>query len=79
MKTKHIAFILLSFIILSVLPARADEIMVQGVRIMPPAGMNDAALASYISGRLKEALGEENYNVSDTCDAESCTVSVIVE
>jgi hypothetical protein len=43
----------------------------------PPANMNDTALASYISGRLKSVLKDTGYVVSQDCDDSSgCAVVV---
>ena len=43
----------------------------------PPANMTDAALASYISGRLKSVLKDTGYVVSQDCDDSSgCAVVV---
>lgn len=47
--------------------------------LSPPAHageMSDAALASYISGRLKQVLADEPYRIPKSCDDEGCTVVV---
>ena len=44
--------------------------------VVPPANMNDEALASYISGRLAPLLRNNGYKVSQNCDASGCSVLV---
>jgi len=38
--------------------------------------MNDAALASYISGQLSPLLKDSGYAVSQNCDSSGCAVVV---
>lgn len=67
-QNKRIIFIALIFLLLGAPVAQADQIRT--------APLGDAALASYISGRLKPALSDEGYTIDQYCDASGCAVVV---
>lgn len=68
MQNKRITFIALIFLMLGAPIAQADQVR--------SSTMDDAALVSYISGRLKPALSGEESRVDQYCNATGCAVVV---
>jgi hypothetical protein len=71
MQNKYITFILLAFLMMGATIAAAGQ-----PQVSVPAVMSDDALASYISGRLKQALKDGDHSVDQYCDASGCAVVV---
>jgi hypothetical protein len=63
---KRILLILFAILTMSATAAPADP---------APQDMNEAALASYISGRLSAVL-TDSHQVTQSCDSTGCTVVV---
>jgi hypothetical protein len=76
MRNKCSLLILLAFLVVGVPAARADQPQVVASAAANPAPMDDAALASYVTGRLKQALKDEDDKVEQSCDASGCSVVV---
>ena len=84
MYKKYITLISLVFLALSVSVAEADKAPTaakpaseQAAPVASlPASMTDEALASYITGRLKQALVNDDYKVEQLCDDTGCSVVV---
>ena len=76
MQSKIIALILIAFFITCAVPAQAENVPALQKTQAPPANMNDAALASYISGKLAPLLKDTGYVVSQNCDSAGCAVVV---
>lgn len=73
MLNKSIALILLVFMAMP-LTASADQPPAPSAKTL--ATMSDEALASYISGRLNQALKGQDYSVTNSCDDSGCSVVV---
>ena len=80
MKKRQIILILLAFLAVNVGTAQAENIPAAMSKTQenftPPTNMSDEALASYISGRLNLLLKDENYKISQYCDAADGSVIV---
>lgn len=72
MPRKYIISIALIFLTLGIASAQAEPVPA----VIAPSAMSDEALASYISGRLNQALKGEDHAVSQYCDATGCSVVV---
>ena len=73
--------ILIAFLTVGAIAAQAETMPApqkaqQKAQKTPPANMSDAALASYISGRLAPLLKDTGYSVSQACDSSGCSVVV---
>jgi hypothetical protein len=76
MQNRCIILALFAFLITGAVSAQAETTPSQQKTIMPPANMNDAALASYISGKLTPLLKDSGYQISQSCDSSGCAVVV---
>ncbi|MBI3442048.1 MAG: hypothetical protein HY052_09670 [Proteobacteria bacterium] len=80
MRTKYIYLMLCVFLIGGGSGARADQVHVAVNDVRAPvagtASFSDEALASYIGGRLRQALKTEDDSVEQYCDATGCSVVV---
>jgi hypothetical protein len=78
MNNNIIVLILFAILTISAAPALAEtaRVSAQKETTTPPANMDDAALASYISGRLTPLLKDSGYQVSQNCDSSGCSVVV---
>jgi hypothetical protein len=76
MQNKIIVLILMAFLTAGAVSAQAENAPAQQKAQTPPTNMNDAALASYISGRLAPLLKDSGYIVSQNCDSSGCAVVV---
>jgi hypothetical protein len=76
MYNKIIALILIVFMAAGAVTAQAESTPVLQKNQTAPANMSDAALASYISGKLAPLLKDTGYAVSQDCDASGCSVVV---
>jgi hypothetical protein len=77
MLSKFISLILMVFFICSISGAQAEIVSAaQKTNTAAPSNMNDAALASYISGKLEPLLKDTGYSVSENCDSSGCSVVV---
>ena len=78
MEKKQIILILLAFLAVNIGTAQAEDIPPATSKtqenFIPPANMNDEALASYISGRLSLLL--EDFKISPYCNAADSSVVV---
>ncbi len=73
MQIRNIILVLLVIFSVSAGIARAEN---TPAAAPVPANMSDEALASYISGRLKLMLNDQDYKVSQACDETGCSVVV---
>jgi len=76
MRNKIIYLILIVFFADGVAPASAETAPAPQKTNILPSNMNDAALASYISGKLEPLLKDTSSTVSQACDASGCSVVV---
>ena len=76
MQIKTIILILMAFLACTSATAHADNLPATQKTQTPPANMSEAALASYISGRLAPLLKDAGYEVSQNCDSSGCSVVV---
>jgi hypothetical protein len=80
MQNKYIALFLFVFLAFGITVAQAGQpqvvIKTTHEQTASAATMDEAALASYITGRLKQALKDEDYTVDQSCDASGCAVVV---
>jgi hypothetical protein len=76
LQNKRIILALLVFLTTGAISAQAETAPAQQKAQLPPANMNDEALASYITGRLTPLLKDTAYQVSQNCDSSGCSVVV---
>lgn len=76
MRTKIISLILMAFLASGAITAQAAATSAPQKAQTPPANMSDAALASYISGRLEPLLKGTSHAISQECDSSGCSVVV---
>jgi hypothetical protein len=76
LQNRHIVLALLAFLTIMPISVRAETVRTPQKKEQPPANLSDAALASYISGRLTPLLKDTGYQVSQSCDADGCAVVV---
>ena len=76
MQNKIIALILMTFLTAGTATAQAENAPSAQKARTPPTNMSDAALASYISGRLAPLLKDMGYAASQSCDSSGCSVVV---
>jgi hypothetical protein len=80
MQNKYSAFILLAFLAGGISAAQAGQPQSAAHRTQAPAAgpatLDDAALASFITGRLKQAFKDEDDRVDQNCDSTDCAVVV---
>ena len=74
MKKTYALCALLAFLLNGPVSAHSEMQAAQDTAL--PAHMSDAALASYISGRLNPLLKDTGHDVSQDCDAADCSVVV---
>ena len=77
MRNKIITLILIAFLAYGAHAAQAETTAVsQKINTTTTTNMSDAALASYISGKLEPLLKDTGSAVSQACDASGCSVVV---
>lgn len=76
MKNYIIYLFLFTFLIIGASVAQADQVQIAVNNVSEQADLSDEALASYITGRLKLALKNEDTRVEQFCDASGCSVVV---
>ena len=76
----YIVLIFITFFATCASAAHADQAQISSHPVREQAvdtsSMNDEALASYITGRLKQALKNDDYKVEQYCDNSGCSVVV---
>ena len=80
MYNRYITFISLVFLAIAAPSALADQPQISApatrAEAAPPVFMSDEALASYITGRLQQALKDDDYKVEQTCNETGCSIVV---